>query len=129
MRPFSHKALIKCMRNIKLKTYKFTTFTTLQINLVNTVKSFHVWKSIWITPPHKEPFGLQKYQLYLYENVLKRHILSRLLHTYFGIIMQSQHLQPLQRKCLERHIPCLLHLCSLELKCRIPHLHNLATCS
>ena len=48
---FSSQSINKMHEKIKLKTYNFTTFTTLQINLVNTIKSFHVWKSIQIMPP------------------------------------------------------------------------------
>jgi hypothetical protein len=48
---FSSQSINKMHEKIKLKTYKFAIFTTLQINLVNTVKSFHVWKFVWITLP------------------------------------------------------------------------------
>ena len=126
MRPFPHKPLIKCMRDIKLKTFNFSTP---QINLVNMVKSFPMWKPIQITPSHQEPFGLQKYQLYLYANVLKRHILSVLVHMR---TLESE-CKSDTRNCCKENVwkgPSLVSFTYVLRSWNIEaHMHNISTCS
>ena len=126
----SSQSINKMHEKIKLKTHTVTTFTIIQINFVNTVKSFHVWKSIQITLPHKEPFGLQKYQLYLYANVFKRHIPSRLLRPRTS----ESEFKANTCNCWKANVwkkahPYLLRLCFSELKCRSPYLHKFANYS
>jgi len=85
--------------------HKFTIFTTLLPNSNQLGEQSKVPSMCGDPPgsclPTKEPFGLQKYQFYVYENVFKRYIPSRLLHSRASEYA-SQHLQLLQRKCSEK---------------------------
>jgi hypothetical protein len=127
---FFSQSINKMHEKIKLIKHKFTTFTTLSPTSNQLGEQSKVPSMCGDPPgsrlPTKETFGLQKYQLYLYANVFKRHIPSRLLHPRTS----ESECKANTCNCCKENVwkkahPCLLHLCSSELKCRSPHLHNL----
>jgi hypothetical protein len=128
MRPFSHKALMH--EKIKLKMHKFTLSPLchqFQLDMVSKVK---VLPCVEILPDHTSPqknlLVSKSINFICMQMSSKGHIPSRLLHPCTSESeCKAITCNGCKANVWKKAHPCLLHLCSSELKFRSPHMHKL----